>query len=254
MANQIETPDSKDKEMIAHFDQIADGYDNERFISAGARFIFQIEKMVITKWVSKERGDYLLDVPCGTGRYTFILEQTFRHIIGGDISASMIDVAKSKKLSKGHNNVRLLRLNAGRLPFADKTFNTVICVSFFHLISNTEKHIVMSEFKRVLKPRGRLILENLSPVYGQLSRLINCRLSLRELPGKFVYPGQGLNLFRGFRKEREQAIGFPLFARLASVFGESTMINITLALGAIPFLKLLGYTIITELEKESTIA
>ena len=69
-----------------------------------------------------------------------------------------------------------------------------------------------------------------------------------------MLPGQELRLFRGFRKKRAMGIGFPLFGRLAGVFGEDTMIKITTTLGTIPFIKLLGYTIITELEKDSTTA
>lgn len=77
-------------------------------------------------------------------------------------------------------------------------------------------------------------------------------MSLSEIPGKLILPGQEHSVFKGFRKRRELGIGFPLFAKLAAIFGEDAMIKFTLTLGNVPFLKFFGYTIITELEKEPT--
>jgi len=251
MPYKIKDPSSTDSTLTTRYDEMADRYDRERNVSESTAFINRIQIRVITKWVFDRRESLVLDIPCGTGRLTVVLAHLFKRVIAGDISTGMIAVANNKIRSKGINNVALLRTNSRRLPFPERTFDIVLCVNFFHLIPSNEKHIFMGEFRRVLKPRGRLILENVSPIYGQLDRLVRHRLSLSEIPGKLVLLGQDLRLFRGFRKMRELGFGFPLFARLAGVFGESTIIKITLALGTIPFIKFLGYTIIVELEKEA---
>jgi len=118
------------------------------------------------------------------------------------------------------------------------------------LLNNNEKHIFMDEYRRILKPHGKLILQNVSPVYGQLDRLLRRRIGLKEIPAKLVLPGRDRRLYQGFRLKRELGFGFPLFSRLVSIFGESAMTKITLALGTVSALKLLGYSIISELEKE----
>lgn len=237
---------SDDKRMMDRYDRIADSYDRERYVSKSSRFIEQAEIRVITEWLHDEKGSSLLDVPCGTGRLTIVLAHLFDRVIAGDISAGMIGFLNDKIRSEGIDNVALLRVNSRRLPFPENAFDIVLCVNFFHLIQNNEKHVFAGEFRRVLKPQGRLILENVSPVYGQLHRLVRRRVSFSELPGK------GRTIFRGFLKRRETGIGFPLFGRLAAIFGESAMIKITLALGNVPLLKVLGYATITEFEKQST--
>lgn len=241
---------SDDKRMIDRYDRIANSYDRDRYVSKSSRFIMQTEIKVITEWLHDEKGSLLLDVPCGTGRLSIVLAHLFDRVIAGDISGGMIALLNDKIRSEGINNVALLRVNSRRLPFPENTFDIVLCVNFFHLIQNKEKHVFAGEFRRVLKPRGRLILENVSPIYGQLHRLVRRRVSFSELPGKLVIPGRGRRIFRGFLKRREMGIGFALFGRLAAIFGESTMIKIALALGNVPLLKLLGYTTITEFEKQ----
>jgi ubiquinone/menaquinone biosynthesis C-methylase UbiE len=254
MPDKTEYTRSNDGRIMNRYDQMANSYDRDRYVSEASRFMNRIEIRVITDWVHGDRGRSLLDVPCGTGRLTIAVAHLFERVIAGDISNGMIAVLNNKIRSKSINNIALLRINSRRLPFPENTFDIVLCVNFFHLIHNNEKHVFMAEFSRVLKPRGKLILENVSPIYGQLHRLVRRRVSLSEIPGKLVLPRQGHRIFRGFRKRRELGIGFPLFAGLAGVFGESTIIKITLALGRVPFLKLLGYTTITELEKESPTA
>lgn len=254
MADKKEYAGSDDSRIMVRYDRMANSYDGERYVSESSRFINRIEIKLITEWFYDEGGHSLLDVPCGTGRLAIALAHLFERVIAGDISAGMIAALKSKIRSKGITNVTFLRINSRRLPFPENTFDIVLCVNFFHLIHNNEKRVFMGEFRRVLKPRGKLILQNVSPVYGQLHRMIRRRVSVSELPGRLLLPGHGFRLFRGFRKRREIGIGFPLFGKLAAIFGESAMIKITLALGNVPFLKLLGYTIITELEKESATA
>ena len=77
----------------------------------------------------------LLDVGCGTGISTNYFECVS---IGIDNSKEMI------KQGKGGN---LIYGNAEKLPFPDKTFNTVISVTSFHNFKNMEKALL--EIKRV---------------------------------------------------------------------------------------------------------
>lgn len=251
MPDIIEDTSSTDSALTTRYDNMAEGYDRGRNVSEPAPFINRMEIKVIAEWVCDGRESLVLDVPCGTGRLTVILAQLSERVIAADISTGMIAVANEKIRSEGINNVDILRINSRRLPFPGNTFDIVLCVNFFHLIPNNEKRIFMGEFRRILKPGGRLILENVSPVYGQLHRLARRRLSLSEIPGKLVLPGGWLGLFRGFRKRRELGFGFPLFGMFAGIFGESVMARITLALGTVPFIKFFGYAIIAEIEKDA---
>lgn len=254
MPVKAENTGPEDSDIMSRYDRLAACYDNKRYVSESSRFINRIEMRVITDWVYNEGGCSLLDVPCGTGRLTVAMAGLAERVVGGDVSAKMIAVANNKICAECMDKVYLLRLNARRLPFPDNTFDIVLCVSFFHLIDNHEKNIFMDEFRRVLKPGGKLILENVSPVYGQIERLVRLRVSLNEIPGKLIFPGLEQRIMKGYRKRRELGIGFPLFSKLAVIFGEDRIIKITRVLGNVPLLKFFGYSIITELEKEPTTA
>ena len=164
MPDKIKDPSAIDGMLTTRYDEIADRYDKERNVSKSTAFINEIEIKVITEWVLDGRESLVLDIPCGTGRLTVVLGHLFERVIAGDISTGMIAIANNKIRSKGINNVALLRTNSRRLPFSEHTFDIVLCVNFLHLIPYNEKHNFIGEFRRVLKPQGRLILTNVSPV------------------------------------------------------------------------------------------
>lgn len=247
MSDKAKLTGSEDFDIMIRYDRMADSYD---YVSKSPALLNGIELKIITEWVEEEKGGLLLDIPCGTGRLTAVLAGLSGRVIAGDLSVGMIDVAKNKMRSEGVKNVTLMRVNSRRLPFRENTFDVVLCVNFFHLLNNDDKHIFMDNFRRILKPRGKLILQNVSPVYGQLDRLLRRRIGLKEIPAKLVLPGSDRRLYQGFRLRREIGFGFPFFSRLVSIFGESAMTKITLALGTVSVLRLLGYSIISELEKE----
>lgn len=250
MSNKVKLTESDDFDIMTRYDRMADSYDSIRHVSKSPALINKIELKIITEWVEEEKGDLLLDIPCGTGRLTAVLAGLSGRVIAGDLSVGMIEIAKNKMRSEGVKNVTLMRTNSRRLPFRENIFDVVLCVNFFHLLYNNEKHIFMDEFRRILKPHGKLILQNVSPVYGQLDRLLRRRINLKEIPAKLLLPGRDRRLYQGFKLKRELGFGFPLFSRLVFIFGESALMKITLALGTVSVLKLLGYSIITELEKE----
>src|SRR3989338_7451255 len=94
----------------------------------------QIRKLEIIKKNIKIISP-LLDVGCGTGISTnyFNVES-----IGIDNSKEMIEQSKEGKLIYGE---------AEKVPFPDKTFNTVISVTAFHNFKNMEEALL--EIKRV---------------------------------------------------------------------------------------------------------
>jgi SAM-dependent methyltransferase len=68
-----------------------------------------------------------LDLACGTGNYTCALEMLGGRWHGIDISNEMLDQAKSKSKS-----VVWRHADAGALPYADRTFDGVICTLAIH--------------------------------------------------------------------------------------------------------------------------
>ena len=103
------------------------------------------------------KGGIVLDVPCGTGRFTnFLLREGYR-VIGADISPEMLAEARRKVQGTpegrpGNTPENLLGFQtceAERLPFPDRSIDCTLTVRFLHLVPKEVRPAVFRELKRV---------------------------------------------------------------------------------------------------------
>ena len=98
-------------------------------------------------------GHRVLDVATGTGaaaRAAAELVGPTGEIVAGDISSTMLEVAKG---SPANSAVEFALLDALALPFPDQRFDRVICQLGLALFDDPARGL--AEFKRVLVPGGR---------------------------------------------------------------------------------------------------
>ena len=99
-------------------------------------------------------GEKVLDLGCGNGRLLKILQDKKIEYIGVDSSRKLIEIAKEK-----HPNFQFLVADALSLPFLENSFDKVFSISVFHHIPSEELRLqFLKETKRILKPKGILIL------------------------------------------------------------------------------------------------
>jgi len=97
----------------------------------------------------------LLETACGTGIVTRALRQRLPEpatIIATDLNQAMLDHAKA--ISVGHR-IDWRQADAQSLPFADATFDVVVCA--FGVMFFPDKERAYREAMRVLRPGGRLL-------------------------------------------------------------------------------------------------
>ncbi len=106
---------------------------------------------------SRER---LLDVGCGTGRYTSLIgARTGRPVCGLDLAAGMLEGA-SRRAEEAGTDLRLVRGDAARLPFRDGAFDAA---TLFLVVHHVEDHARLArELRRVLAPGGRALVQTRS--------------------------------------------------------------------------------------------
>lgn len=98
----------------------------------------------------------IVDVGCGTGRFSVALADKFHaQVIGVDPSHTMLDKAKS---NVAHPDVRFCEGDAERLPVDDGCASLVFLSMVYHHISNLPDAVL--EFRRVLRGDGFLITRN----------------------------------------------------------------------------------------------
>jgi len=92
----------------------------------------------------------ILDVGCGTGYLVSDLRELGSYT-GVDFASEMINVCKTRFPKE-----RFKLGDADDLPFKENSFDLIVCFWTFHHFTNPER--VMSEFRRVLKPGGKIII------------------------------------------------------------------------------------------------
>jgi ubiquinone/menaquinone biosynthesis C-methylase UbiE len=110
-----------------------------------------------------QNGEAVLDVATGTG---LILAQIARQNPDGlnagiDISEGMLAKAR-EKLPTANPRVELKPGSAFSIPYPDGTFDLLVNGYMFDLMPFEKMPLILAEFKRVLKPAGRLVLVNMT--------------------------------------------------------------------------------------------
>ncbi|WP_080508469.1 class I SAM-dependent methyltransferase [Haloparvum sedimenti] len=130
-------------------DDVAKEYDDVRF-GDGGRVIDRREKEAVLSAVGPVEGKRVLEVACGTGRFTTMLADQGADIVGLDISREMLEQGRRKVQESGlSDRVEFMRGDASRLPFPDDHFDSVVAMRFFHLMD--EPAPFLRELRRVSK-------------------------------------------------------------------------------------------------------
>ena len=101
----------------------------------------------------------ILDCPCGFGRHSLVLAQAGYRVIGADRSQVLLDEARRRA---GETELELVQADYRALPFEDASFDAVL--NLFTSIGYTGREgdtQAFREFRRVLRPRGKLVVETM---------------------------------------------------------------------------------------------
>ena len=104
-----------------------------------------------------EEGATVLDLGCGAGTDLLIAAQLVGpsgHVIGVDMTASMLERARASAHEMGLSNVELHESLIESLPVPDASIDVVISNGVIDLVP--DKDAVFDEMDRVLRPGGRL--------------------------------------------------------------------------------------------------
>ncbi|WP_226012344.1 class I SAM-dependent methyltransferase [Halomicrobium salinisoli] len=130
-------------------DDVAQEYEAKRF-SRGGQLIDRREKEAVLDAIGPVDGKSVLEVACGTGRFTVMLADRGADVVGLDISGPMLHQGREKARSADlAGSVEFMRGDAARLPFPDDHFDAVVAMRFFHLADTPAAFL--AEMRRVSK-------------------------------------------------------------------------------------------------------
>lgn len=129
--------------------KVASWYDD--YLSSPDSYQEKVVLPNLMRVISPKKGELILDLACGQGFFSGKLAEVGARVTGADISSELIAKAKARL-----RDIEFAVAPANKLPFANATFETIICVLAIQNIAEIDQ--TFAECKRVLKPKGRLIM------------------------------------------------------------------------------------------------
>jgi len=163
-----------------------------------------------------QNGEAVLEVAVGTGlTFAEILKANPEgENVGIDLTPAMLHKAQRKAAQSGKANYQLTTGDAYALQFPDQSFDLLMNNFMFDLLPEKDFPTVLAEFKRVVKPGGRLVLVNMTRsehFYHQLWETVY-RINPRWLGGcrgVLLQPYLEAAGFSNIRREMVAQLGFP---------------------------------------------
>ncbi len=134
--------------------------------------------------------DSILDLGCGTGQLTGRLGETFPTavVVGADLSDGMLERAiertDDEDPSASHQPLAFVRADAQQIPFADSSFDAVVCTESFHWYR--DQAAAVAEIARILEPGGRLVIASIATVTGFADDAIQRATALAGRPVRAI--------------------------------------------------------------------
>lgn len=178
LASDPHAREDKPAKVRRMFASIARSYDlNNRLHSFGRD---QAWRRAVVRLAEVRDGDAVLDIACGTGDLARLFARSGAdRVVGGDFCPEMLDIARAKPTHRGRA-VEYLHADALALPFADGSFDIVSIA--FGLRNVADPARAVSEFRRVLKPGGRLLILEFDRPRNPVLRVLNDVYCRRVMP------------------------------------------------------------------------
>lgn len=149
--------------------------------------------------------DRILDMCCGTGGATVSISKKAgeeSEIIGMDLSTGQINIAKKR----GHfSNIKFIEGDVTSTGFQEMSFDKVFITHAIHEMPREIRYKVLTEAKRILKEKGKVIILELDNPESILTRLFIGLWFFYWLPFNFETPTRRDMLKHGLINEVEEA-------------------------------------------------
>jgi len=171
----------------------------------------------------------VLEVATGTG--VQLVELARRNprgrTVGVEVAEGMLAKTRRRLAGRGLTEVEVLCADARELPFADASFDLIVNSYMVDLLPRAEIPRVLAEFRRLLRPGGRLVMSNMTLGERRLHRVwdalyargivltANCR-------GVLAAPVLAELGFIGVEREYSAQLGFPTEIVIARKAGAPT--------------------------------
>jgi len=192
--------------------EIAENSDRERFSSFPSRVFQWAERRGLDRVIRLlSPGTRVLDAPCGTGRLMDVFLRRGLAVIGADISAEMMAVAR-RRTTQWDGRVSFSRMDFSHMPLADRSIVATFSLRFLLHILSGERVVMLREFRRVSQYWVAVSL-GISTPWHRFRRHLKAWLGH---PGPVRYPVTNRKMAEDFRQAGLREVRRYWTARLLS--------------------------------------
>ncbi len=161
--------------------ETANRYDSSRYHDFQGRWnnrtVWSVLKKALKHVPAKGR---IIDMPCGTGRFSWHLAGEGYQVLASDISTEMLAVAEKAQPSPNSPRPVFQKGDLFNLPFKDSEFDAVFCIRFMNLVDRKVRVAAVKEMSRLAPV---LIVSYYHKyTFKYLSRWLRYKLGLRKAP------------------------------------------------------------------------
>jgi len=141
-----------DKRAVYSKKEVVKNYDTWRFGGRSGEYVDVREKEIVERFLDETQG-IILDLACGTARFTELLTKEGKSVVAADYSLEMLNRARKKV------DTDFLRCDVFSTPFKDSVFDGVVMGRFFQHYADAEP--ILLELKRIIKENGVIVFDTL---------------------------------------------------------------------------------------------
>jgi SAM-dependent methyltransferase len=165
----------------ALWDETASVYDKTRALPGDGELLVPLS---VAERLAALGAARVLDLGCGTGRFTLPLAAAGVGVVGADRSPEMLAVLASKP---GGSRAAVVRCDAMRLPFR-RAFDAVLFSHFLHLVPSLAA--LAAELQRTLVPGAHVVVVDTSTGHSPAETRV-LRIAMPLLDGAWSPPPSG---------------------------------------------------------------
>jgi len=184
----------------------------------------KIKNEIVANWIKP--GIRVLDVGCGTGELAANAAKAGAHVAGIDISEGMLQVARKRfeaAALKGKADLYHAGVTELDELFADNAFDVVTATLVFSELHSAERIWAVTQFLRILKPSGVLVLADEVRPNTFIKRLVHAIIRIPLAIATYFVAQTGTKAIPDIAKEIAQA-GFNVLSEKRSLFGSFAVI------------------------------
>jgi SAM-dependent methyltransferase len=118
-------------------------------------YIDTLQKLAVQKALGKGTVEFIVDFGCGTGRFSDLLVQKCKFLVGVEITPSMLPLAKQEcKCS----NIEFVLFDGLNLPIKKRGADIIVSINVLQYVTeDSELQKILGELRGSLKSGGRFI-------------------------------------------------------------------------------------------------